>query len=75
MLILSNVETLYDGSSADESALHRGVDLFLADGRVKGIAPHAPDAPLAPEDTRVDCTGLTVTPGLIDCHGHVYLIQ
>lgn len=74
MLILANIRQLYDGTSADASAVHRGVDLFLDAGRVHAVRPH--DARLAVGDahTRVDCSRYTVTPGLVDCHGHVTVL-
>jgi imidazolonepropionase-like amidohydrolase len=74
MLILSNIQKLYDGSSADARALHQGVDLLLDAGRVHALRPHDPKRQLAPGDARIDATGLTVTPGLIDCHGHITVL-
>src|ERR687898_3166254 len=41
-------------------------DLWLADGRVHGTGPQ----PLTPDRT-LDCTGLIVSPGLIDMHVHL----
>jgi imidazolonepropionase-like amidohydrolase len=47
------------------------VDVFVENGRIERVVPHDPD--LAPGDAhqRVDCRELTVTPGLVDAHGHV----
>ncbi len=74
MLILSNISKLYDGTSAERSSLHQEVDLILDGSRIHALEPHAPDRPLAPGDSKVDCSGLTVTPGLIDCHGHITVL-
>lgn len=73
MLVFSNVSRLYDGTAADDSALHRDVDLLVDDGRVRALRPHDPAA-VAEDDDVVDCAGLTVTPGLIDCHGHITVL-
>ncbi len=76
MLLLSNIKTLYDGTAADESALHRGVDLHVdaATGRILELRPHDPALTLGDAHARVDCSAYTVTPGLIDCHGHITVL-
>jgi imidazolonepropionase-like amidohydrolase len=102
MLILSNIERLYDGTSATKKAVHARVDLHIDAGRVHSLKPHdtkllakskvargeasgdaraagigARDAgaiELAGDARLVDCSGLTVTPGLIDCHGHITVL-
>lgn len=74
MLILSNAARLYDGSSATESALHRGTDVHIDGGRIREVRPHDPGLTVGEAHTLVDCSGLTVTPGLIDCHGHVTVL-
>ena len=74
MLILSNVSKLYDGASADPASLHANVDVLIDGATIHALEPHAPDRPVTPADTLVDCAGLTVTPGLIDCHGHVTVL-
>ncbi|MFV1958530.1 MAG: hypothetical protein ACC662_03850, partial [Planctomycetota bacterium] len=71
MLILSNIARLYDGTSATRAALHEGVDLFLEDGRVHDRKPHDSGLVAGGAHTLVDCTGLTVVPGMVDAHGHV----
>src|SRR6185369_1632805 len=71
MLVLSNLRVLYDGTSADTRALHRGVDVLVSDARIAGIHPHA--SVTRPDAHVVDCDGLVATPGLIDAHGHVTL--
>jgi len=70
-LILSNVKTLYDGTSAEARALHHGVDLTLVNGRVQALEPHRPGLARDPAAHVLDCSSYTVTPGLIDCHGHI----
>ncbi|MCB9898835.1 MAG: amidohydrolase family protein [Planctomycetes bacterium] len=74
MLVLSNVARLYDGTSADASAVHHGVDLFLDAGRVHALRPHDPGLVLGDAHVEVDCSAYTVTPGLVDCHGHVTVL-
>ena len=71
MLILSNIARLYDGCGADASSLHTGVDLLLDGGRIHALEAHRADRGVAESDTVIDASALTVTPGIIDCHGHV----
>ncbi len=69
-VLLSNVDRLYDGTSGTDAAVHRHVDVLVEGGRIGWVRPHAERA----EDAglpRVDCSRYTVTPGLIDCHGHI----
>ena len=74
MIILSNIKKLYDGSAADAGAVHRGVDLHLENGRVHELRPHQQELSVGPEHTLIDASSFTVTPGLIDCHGHVTIL-
>ncbi|MAB79857.1 MAG: hydrolase [Planctomycetes bacterium] len=74
MIVLSNVKKLYDGTSASAESLHSAVDLCLENGRVHALEPHRPDRPLGAEDVSIDAQGYTVTPGLVDCHGHVTVL-
>jgi imidazolonepropionase-like amidohydrolase len=71
MLVLSNLSLLYDGTTADARAIHRGVDILVRDGRIGEIRPHQGTAPAGAHV--VDCANLVATPGLIDAHGHVTL--
>jgi len=71
MIVLSNIARLYDGSSADSSALHTGVDLHVDGARIAKLGPHDPKLRTGGEVTLVDASAWTVTPGLIDCHAHV----
>ncbi|MFT7486761.1 MAG: imidazolonepropionase-like amidohydrolase, partial [Candidatus Paceibacteria bacterium] len=71
MLLLSNVKSLYDGTSAESSAVHKNVDLFIDGERIKSVAPHDPNLRAGSELTTIDASGWTITPGLIDCHSHV----
>ena len=74
MLLLSNIERLYDGTSAESSALSTHVDIAIEGERILSVDPHRPERELGPADRVVDCAGLTVTPGLVDCHGHVTVL-
>ena len=74
MLALSNVKKLYDGRSSDSASLHENVDLLIDGERIHALEPHRPDRPTTPEDEVVDASTWTVTPGLIDCHGHVTVL-
>ena len=71
MIILSNIQKLYDGTSSTPEAIHERVDLWIEDGKVESLRPHARNRPKGSAVQIIDCSGLTVTPGLIDCHGHV----
>jgi imidazolonepropionase-like amidohydrolase len=76
MIVLANIATLYDGTGATSDALHREVDLLLDSGRVVAVVPHdldrhGPARPPRDDLSVIDCTGKTVTPGLVDCHGHI----
>jgi imidazolonepropionase-like amidohydrolase len=73
MVILSNIQKLYDGTSATIKAIHERMDLWVDEGLIKAVQPHNPTHPQGSEVQRVDCSAYTVTPGLIDCHGHVTL--
>lgn len=73
MLLLSNIAKLYDGTSAGPEALHLGVNLWLENGTIEAVEPHQPDRRVGAEHQVIDCSSLTVTPGLIDCHGHITL--
>jgi len=73
MIIFSNIRKLYNGTSASSAAIHQGVDLWVEGGMIQKVVPHNPK-PLKGSDIRhIDCSTYTVTPGLIDCHGHVTL--
>ncbi|MGD9853159.1 MAG: amidohydrolase family protein [Nitrospirales bacterium] len=73
MIILSNIAKLYDGTSATMKAVHERVDLWVDDGLIHSVQPNAAQHPSGAQVTIIDGSGLTVTPGLIDCHGHVTL--
>ena len=74
MQILSNVKKLYDGSAAEASAVHTSVDLCVKGGRIESVRPHDPAARSNGDVTVVDASNWTVTPGLIDCHGHITVL-
>ncbi len=71
MIVLSNIKKLYDGTSASPEAIQRSVDVWIEDGKIEDVRPHNPKQPKGAAVTRIDCSTYTVTPGLIDCHGHV----
>jgi len=73
MVILSNIQKLYDGTSDGIEAIYERMDIWIDGGIIKGVQPHNPKYPQGSEVQRVDCSAYTVTPGLIDCHGHVTL--
>lgn len=70
-IILSNVRKLYDGSSADASSVKKAHDVHVKDGKIKAVRPHDPAAASTDGIKVVDASSWYVTPGLIDCHGHV----
>jgi len=74
MIVLSNIHQLYDGTSATSDAIHEHVDLWIDDGKIESLHSHAPNRPKGASVQRIDCSAFTVTPGLIDCHGHVTLL-
>ena len=73
MLILSNIQKLYDGTSDGIEAIHERMDVWIDGSKIKAVHPHTPTHPQGSEIQLVDCSAYTVTPGLIDCHGHVTL--
>ncbi len=74
MLILSNVRKLYDGSGAGATAVHTHVDVHVDGGRITEIRPHDPALTVGDGRSLVDASSYTVTPGLIDCHGHITVL-
>ena len=74
MLILSNVSNLYDGTGSGADSLLHGVDLHIEGERIAEVRPHDPALTVGSGHTLVDASGLTVTPGLIDCHGHITVL-
>ncbi len=71
MLILANVSRLYDGTSANDSSVRTGVDVFIDDEKIAEIEPHDPDLSVGDSHTQVDASTYVVTPGMVDCHGHI----
>ena len=55
------------------NAIHEHVDLWIDEGKIESLQPHNPKRPVGASVQRIDCSSFTVTPGLIDCHGHVTL--
>ena len=74
MILFQGVRKLYDGTSAGPESVHEDVDLLLDGGRIREVRPHD-DAFAAGEEVEVvDARAWTVTPGIIDCHGHVTVL-
>ncbi len=72
MIIFSNIKKLYDGTSATGSAVQEGVDVWVDEGKIAAVKPHQAEPDL--NVRRVDCSSLTATPGLVDCHSHVTVL-
>ena len=65
---MSGIETLLCGGDVlTPGGLHR-LDIGLSGGRILGLYATGA-APMA--DETVDCTGLTIMPGLVDIHFHI----
>lgn len=73
MIVLSNVKKLYDGATPEKASVRSGVDVWIDGGKIKEVKPHAKPAGTNGL-TVVDCSELTVTPGLIDCHNHITIL-
>lgn len=74
MLVLSNIASLYDGASDAKSSLHNNVDLWIENGKIEKLMPHQAELSLGDGHGLVDCSAYTVTPGLVDCHGHITIL-
>ena len=74
MIVLSNVKKLYDGTAGTAAAVHEGVDVWVDGGTIEAVKPHEAHPSHGRDVCRVDCSSLTMTPGLIDCHGHVTVL-
>jgi len=71
MIVLSNIQKLYDGTSASASAVREHVDIWFDQGIIREVKPHDPRGTTGSDIQHVDCSTFTVIPGLIDCHSHV----
>ena len=74
MLVLSNVSKLYDGASSAQSSLLKNVDVWIDQGKIAKVQPHQSELKQGEGLTVVDCSAYTVTPGIIDCHGHITIL-
>ncbi len=72
MLILSNVDRLYDGTGNEATTVTRHCDVGIEGGTIAFVRPHQPTADEGAP--RVDASAWTVTPGLVDCHGHITIL-
>lgn len=74
MFVFSNLSKLYDGSSGGSESIRENVDLWLDGSKIFKIEPHQADLQLGTDHTCLDASQYTITPGLIDCHGHVTIL-
>ena len=74
MIVFSNIRKLYDGTSGTGAAVHEGVDVWVDGGKIEAVKPHQAKPADGPDVRHVDCSSLTATPGLVDCHGHVTVL-
>lgn len=72
-IVFSNIHQLYDGSSGSSDAVKERMDVWVEEGKIQKVCPHNSNQPTGSRVNRIDCSAYTVTPGLIDCHGHVTL--
>ncbi len=61
-LLLKNGRIIDPSQGIDKTG-----DLLIEDGRISGVGKPAPSG----EGQTIDCTGLVITPGLIDMHVHL----
>ncbi len=74
MLVLSKISRLYDGSSDRKTSLQSNVDVWIDKGKIEKVLPHQADLRGGEDLNIVDCSDYTVTPGIIDCHGHITIL-
>lgn len=74
MLILANINTLYDGTSANPKSLKHNIDVFIEAQKIQDVKTHDPNLFKNNNHKIIDCSKYTVTPGLIDCHAHITLL-
>ena len=74
MLVLSNLDALYDGTGTTKRAVQRKVDVAIEKGRIREVRAHEPGRKSGGGLTLVDCSGLVATPGLVDGHGHLTVL-
>ncbi len=74
MIVFSNVRKLYDGTSNTVAAVHERVDVWVDGGKIEAVKPHEAPSSHGHNVRHVDCSVLTATPGLIDCHSHVTVL-
>ncbi|MGB3685524.1 MAG: amidohydrolase family protein [Ornithinimicrobium sp.] len=69
--VLFHGGTIFDGTGA---APAHG-DLLVVDGRIAKVGAGLTDDPGVDADELVNCSGVTLLPGLFDCHVHVLFDQ
>ncbi|HET6765306.1 MAG TPA: imidazolonepropionase [Longimicrobiaceae bacterium] len=55
---------------ADPAASASGAAVAVRDGRILSVGPQAELIAAHPDAERVDCAGMTITPGFVDSHTH-----
>jgi len=73
MIVLSNIGKLYDGTTSTKNSIRTSVDVFINKNTIEMVSPHDANLRCSEQLAIIDCSQYTVTPGLIDCHGHVTL--
>jgi imidazolonepropionase len=68
--LFTSIGELFDGTTPDAAALHRGAALLVADGRVVAVGEEAQLRGIRPDAQTVDCGGGVITPGFVDSHSH-----
>ncbi len=67
-VVLKNIQTIVSGDI--ENPIAQGDAIHVVDGLIKDIGPFSNMA-IQEECDVIDCSGMTVTPGLMDSHCHV----
>ena len=74
MIIFSNIKKLYDGTSGTDAAVQGGVDVWVEGSNIEAVNPHRSQSFSGHDVHLIDCSSLTATPGLVDCHSHVTVL-
>ncbi len=74
MIVFSNIHRLYDGSGSDDAAVQTQVDVWIDGQKIKKVTPHDASLRQSEQLQLIDASSFTVTPGIIDCHGHITVL-
>jgi imidazolonepropionase len=69
-LLFANAREIVTGASTGDDGVLRDHALLVEDGFITTMLPSAAVATDYANATRVDCTGLVLTPGFVDSHTH-----